>query len=96
MQVDSNPIDARELTKEEFEQEACLLAAQIVLQVLRPKAPVRTTVVLQALASLYRAHALSLPAEARHGCGLAIATLAGELMQEPKATQPAPVGALIY
>lgn len=57
------PSSTPELSPAEFNQEARLLALEIITRVLRPKEPVRTAVVLEALLLLYRFHAEHLPAE---------------------------------
>jgi hypothetical protein len=99
MQAKPEALPAPELTREEFEQEACLLAMEIVTQVLRPKhqaQQLRTTVVLDALLRLYLFHARTLPAEAQRACGKALAGLASELLHASAYQPSAPAGAPIH
>ncbi len=88
-----------DLTREEFEQEVCLLAMEIVTQVLGPKhekQPLRTTVVLDALQRLYLFHARTLPAAAQGACAIALSGLAAELLQASTTSPSAPTGAPIH
>lgn len=75
-----------DLTREEFAEQAHVLAVEIVTQVLKPRNPVRTTVALAALLHLYRLHARTLPAEVQRQLSVAVAALAGDLLQA--AAQP--------
>ncbi|MBF9263592.1 hypothetical protein [Paracidovorax cattleyae] len=84
---------APELSTEEFRQQANVLAVEIVTRVLRPREPVRTTLVLEALLLLYRWHAMSMPVDARGACALAVGGMAAELLQASAASdQSAPAG----
>lgn len=96
MQVNSESKPAPELSPEEFSQEAGLLAMEIVTKVLRPKQPVRTSVVLEALTRLYRYHAMSLPQEAQVACGVALGALAADLLQASVTPESAPAGASVH
>lgn len=82
---------APDLTRAEFAEQAHLLAVEIVTQVLKPRNPVRTTVVLAALLHLYRLHAQTLPGEVQRQLSVAVAALAGDLLQaaaQPDQTVP--------
>ncbi|MDA8449806.1 hypothetical protein M4R23_08930 [Acidovorax sp. GBBC 3332] len=81
-----------DLTRDEFAEQAHVLAVEIVTQVLKQKNPVRTTVVLAALLQLYRLHAQSLPAEVQQQLSVAVAALAGDLLQAAASTEPVPAG----
>jgi hypothetical protein len=62
-------------------------------RVLRPHTPeLRTAVVLQALISLYTTHVVTLPPNAIGSCGMALAGMAGELMQISSTSTAAPSG----
>ncbi|MFN3437828.1 MAG: hypothetical protein ACK41V_09060 [Acidovorax sp.] len=84
------------ITPAQFQEQSQLLANEIVEKVLRPKTPLRTTVVMQALISLYCHHAESLPSEARGDVAMALAGLAGEFLKASSAPQTAPAGAPIH
>ena len=83
------------LSPAEFNQEARQLALEIINQVLRPKEPVRTAVVLEALLLLYRFHAEHLPADTQGQCSMALASVAGDLLKASTSTS-APAGAPIH
>lgn len=84
------------LSPKEFEQEACLLAMEIVTQVLKPKQQLQTAVVLDALLRVYLAHAKSLPAPVQGACAIALGGLAAELVHTAVTPQSAPTGASVH
>ena len=84
------------LTPAQFQEQALLLAKEIVDKVLLPKQRLQTAVVMEALIALYCAHAQSLPAYARGEVAVALAGIAGEFLKSSSAPQSAPVGAPVH
>ena len=82
--------DSQALTPAQFQEQALLLAKEIVDKVLRPQAPLRTTVVMQALITLYCRHAESLPLDAQGDIAMALSGIAGEFLKA-SSTAPAPI-----
>ena len=82
-----------DLTPAQFQEQSLLLAKEIFEKVLRPMTPLRTTVVMQALMTLYCRHAESLPPEAQGDVAMALAGIAGEFFKASSAAQSAPAGA---
>lgn len=81
------------LTPAQFVEEATSLAEEIINKVLRPRTPLRTTVVMEALITLYCSHAESLPPEAKVDVAMALGGLAGEFFNSvPSLPQSAPAG----
>jgi len=89
--------DSQALTPAQFQEQALLLAKEIVDKVLRPKTSLRTTVVMQALLTLYCRHAESLHPETKGDVAVVLAAIAGELLKAASvAPQSAPAGAPVH
>ncbi|ADU99794.1 hypothetical protein [Alicycliphilus denitrificans] len=88
--------ESQALTPAQFQEQALLLAKEIVDKVLRQQQPLRTTVVMEALIALYCYHARSLPPEAMGDVAMALAGVAGEFLKASSTPQSAPAGAPIH
>lgn len=84
------------ITRAQFQEQALMLAKEIVDKVLRPSSPLRTTVVMEALIALYCSHAESLPPEAKVDVAMALGGIAGELLQGTSTTQSSAASATTH
>ncbi len=84
------------ITRAQFQEQALMLAKEIVDKVLRPSSPLRTTVVMEALMVLYCRHAESLPPEAKVDVAMALGGIAGELLQGASTTQSSAASATTH
>ncbi|HRP19370.1 MAG TPA: hypothetical protein PK925_01975 [Alicycliphilus sp.] len=87
--------ESQALTPVQFQEQALLLAKEIIEKVLRQQ-PQRVGVVLEALLMLYRFHAQSLSPEAKGDVAVALAGIAGEFLKASSTPQSAPAGVPIH